>query len=186
MPNWCSNYVEITFDDTLISPDDILLRNADDKAYTFSLNKILPQTTEWKDILSISWIWGTKWDVDDTTNDITISPWRITISFESAWAPPIPVYEELYAQLKLKDDSVHITACYDEWGVWFFGEWKDGNDDCVDYSGNVFYVNEEDVYVVREEYQELFSHFTECIWPEEALELKHTTKADRKSIKLLQ
>jgi len=72
--------------------------------------------------------WGTKWDIGrvsehDPLVEIDDGDWpTMTLSFESAWSPPIQAYEKLEAM------GFIITAQYFEPGVGFCGEWKNGKD----------------------------------------------------------
>lgn len=79
--------------------------------------------------------WGTKWDVGRNQNHgekvkVKKDATEVTLSFESAWSPPIPFYEKLH-----DDQGFEIHARYFEPGVGFVGEWRDGVDDTYDYSG---------------------------------------------------
>ena len=71
--------------------------------------------------------WGTKWDIgscsefgDLLTPDSARKP--ISVSFDSAWSPPIGAYE------KLADMGFSIRAYYFEGGMMFCGSWIDGED----------------------------------------------------------
>ena len=79
--------------------------------------------------------WGTKWDVDGEDsfyqNEIKNVNGKKTLclAFDTAWAPPIGIYEEL-----LRQDWAEIRAYYFEGGCDFAGLWLDGNDDCITVS----------------------------------------------------
>ena len=65
--------------------------------------------------------WGTKWDVSEpqyTEN----KDGSVTIWFDTAWAPPMPIYEELEAQ------GFEVEATYCEQGVGYAGWYADGED----------------------------------------------------------
>jgi len=72
--------------------------------------------------------WGTKWDIGrasehDPLVEIDDGDWpTMTLSFESAWSPPIQAYEKLEAM------GFIITAQYFEPGCGFCGEYKNGKD----------------------------------------------------------
>lgn len=71
--------------------------------------------------------WGTKWDVGG--NDAYISEdfdGSIHVSFESAWAPPVPAYE-IMVEMGFK-----IKAFYYESGCNFAGRFVNGEDCCYD------------------------------------------------------
>jgi hypothetical protein len=73
--------------------------------------------------------WGTKWDIEPYEPVSLGEDGRLTMSFDSAWAPPINAYE------KLVDMGFSIRAYYNEGGMAFAGVWEDGNDDYYDYGG---------------------------------------------------
>lgn len=72
--------------------------------------------------------WGTKWDIGlpEGCEEVEIEHESITISFESAWSPPIRAYEKLEAM------GFVIAASYYEPGCCFCGEYKNGVDDTYD------------------------------------------------------
>ena len=47
------------------------------------------------------------------------------MAFDTAWAPPVGIYEELIKQ------DFGVKAFYYEPGMDFAGLWQDGNDDCI-------------------------------------------------------
>jgi hypothetical protein len=71
--------------------------------------------------------WGTKWDVglDGSWGEAVEiqEDGRLTLSFDSAWSPPVPAYE------KLCDMGFSVRAYYYESGMCFAGIWEDGIDD---------------------------------------------------------
>jgi hypothetical protein len=74
--------------------------------------------------------WGTKWDVNCDGN-ISLSECGTIVDagFDSAWAPPIAVYEALTEQ------GFNVCAYYYEPGMLFVGKWEDGCDECYEYGG---------------------------------------------------
>lgn len=68
--------------------------------------------------------WQTKWDV--TVDQAYVDPdgATVTASFDSAWSPPLGVYEELVEQ------GYSVRAYYYESGMGFAGIWDNGDDDC--------------------------------------------------------
>jgi len=89
-------------------------------------NEFLPNPNgEWSWEHSVN-TWGTKWEIAgeiDTIED------GVILTFDSAWAPPIGLYEKLYSL------GYEVTARYYEPGMAFAGQYEDGHDDCYDYSG---------------------------------------------------
>jgi hypothetical protein len=70
--------------------------------------------------------WGTKWDVEayDTVDyDDQHAKHGITFGFDSAWAPPLGIYEALVEQ------GFTVRGYYYEPGMCFAGIWEDGCDD---------------------------------------------------------
>ena len=66
--------------------------------------------------------WGTKWDVD-AYEKVKFDAQGVTFGFDSAWSPPIGVYEALV------EDGFSVTAFYYEPGMCFCGKWSDEDGD---------------------------------------------------------
>ncbi len=71
--------------------------------------------------------WGTKWDIcsPNDTDEIYHADdgeSQHVFKFDTAWSPPIPVYEEMERQ------GFRLLARYVEYGMGFFGHYKEGND----------------------------------------------------------
>jgi hypothetical protein len=89
-------------------------------------NEFLPNPNgEWTWEHSVN-TWGTKGEIAGEIDDVEDG---VVLSFDSAWAPPIGLYEKLYAL------GYEVTARYYEPGMAFAGQYEDGSDDCYDYSG---------------------------------------------------
>lgn len=75
--------------------------------------------------------WGTKWDVDPyEPEDVVVDQYNtISFGFDSAWSPPLGVYEALV------EDGFEVEAQYYESGMAFCGVWQDGNDDYYEIGG---------------------------------------------------
>jgi hypothetical protein len=74
--------------------------------------------------------WNTKWEASDITIDCEIrNSLEIYISFYTAWAPPIGVYE------KMLNEDIIIESKYYEDGAGFFGkcEFNNGNFRYIQY-----------------------------------------------------
>jgi hypothetical protein len=123
MPNWCSNHVTLSHDDS--EKIDILVeefQKPDDDQKPFQLLRPRPadQDENW-----YGWNcdnWGTKWDVN-VFNYERIDDNTITFSFDSAWSPPIALYEFLESEGWL------VKAYYHEPGMNFAGIYQDGFDE---------------------------------------------------------
>jgi hypothetical protein len=75
--------------------------------------------------------WGTKWDVggDDYNEPQQETPNDITMSFDSAWAPPIQAMDKFEAL------GFSVRLYYYEPGMGFAGIYEDGHDDYYEYGG---------------------------------------------------
>ena len=74
--------------------------------------------------------WGTKWDVggDDYNEPIQETPNKITMSFDSAWAPPTTAMDKFEAL------GFSVRLYYYEPGMCFAGVYEDGHDNYYDLS----------------------------------------------------
>jgi hypothetical protein len=72
--------------------------------------------------------WGTKWDVflDDTSIE-RIDDETLSLTFDTAWSPPIGFYNFLF------EEGWDVTAKYYEPGMGFVGEYDNSIDDCWEY-----------------------------------------------------
>jgi hypothetical protein len=159
MPNWCNNTVEISHTDkaqmealvTAINegkfcnhvipvPEDlhIVAGSLGDAEEQKKLEDDTARNLEthgygnWYDFCVNEW--GTKWDVDPY-NPIELDPeWdknnKVTFGFDSAWSPPLGVYEALVEQ------GFSVRGYYYEGGMNFAGIWEDGVDDFYEIPGN--------------------------------------------------
>lgn len=142
MPNWCSNTVMIQG-----SPEDVqeVLDTINVEGTAFNFNAIIKMpdalqgtsspekdpakveenirlygAKDWYDWANMHW--GTKWNVDakivyDQPGVMLPGNRTVRIEFESAWAPPMPVYQVLAA--RFPNTNIYIT--YDESGAGFSG-----------------------------------------------------------------
>jgi hypothetical protein len=154
MPNWCNNTVEINHKDpakmyALVEainegkfcnfakpvPEDLHIvagrvgSDEDPKQIDLEAqekaNKEKYGYANWYDFCVNEW--GTKWDVDpydkveyDDAHDKN----GVTFGFDSAWAPPLAVYEALM------DQGYSVRAYYYEPGMAFAGIHDENGDDC--------------------------------------------------------
>ena len=93
--------------------------------------------------------WGTKWDVTDECgcSELAEGATSTTISFESAWAPPIGVYEALV------EEGFEVRAHYYEPGMAFVGTWDNGDDQFYEYGG---YTSANVTEAIGEDLDEMF------------------------------
>ena len=125
MPNWCDNTLNISnADKSKIDALETELQKKDSEI----LKLLRPYEGEW----DYGWCvenWGTKWDarVIDYFRDGDNS---ISITFETAWGPPLTLYSYLYES----DEGWEIDAYYNEPGMCFAGTWYNGSDDLYEYA----------------------------------------------------
>ena len=111
--------------------------------------------------------WGTKWDVGlDSAwgNPVEIQEdGRLTLSFDSAWAPPTAAYD------KLLDLGFSVRGYYYEGGMAFCGVYDEGYDDYFEISDMSW---EEVKDEIPEALDEMFG-ISECMqeWAEENQEI---------------
>jgi hypothetical protein len=153
MPNWCSNYVELTH------ADSEMLRRAED---AFNRGELLAEFIPVPASLQIvagrvgddndtaqkelerqqqenielhgyaNWYdfcvgeWGTKWDVGGDGQVPEVNGNTFSASFQSAWGPPIQAFE------KLEEMGFTVSAYYYEPGMAFCGMFVEGVDDYFD------------------------------------------------------
>ncbi|MCA1800187.1 MAG: hypothetical protein LC650_02730 [Actinobacteria bacterium] len=146
MPNWVMNSVEITGDPIklgeLAAAIDQQEHNDNGGVCTAVMpcpQELLDRKNEPYDIVP-AWYrwrtlhWGTKWDFHPldgyrfVTNDDGTA--TIEMDFDTAWAPPIQLYNHLVSQ------GFKVTADYFEPGMCFAGLYDNGDDETYQYSGN--------------------------------------------------
>jgi hypothetical protein len=146
MPNWCSNNFEVTGSKEQIDAFEDFLKTGNGKDW-FSF--FLPTPAELIDTTSpnnnedqaeamvekygaADWYgwnvtnWGTKWNCDAqdyVRDDNTIRFW-----FDSAWSPPVALYEFI------ESEGFSVRASYYECGMCFVGEYSEGFDDTYEYT----------------------------------------------------
>lgn len=155
MPNWCNNFVEISHEDPakiraladamnrgefcneiIPVPEDLKIvagsvGDPDEQA------KLEAQTRanvdkhgygNWYDFCVNRW--GTKWDVGgDGQADVSDDGLSMNASFDSAWSPPVGVYEELVNQ------GYTVVGYYYESGMAFAGVYDNGSDEYWEIGG---------------------------------------------------
>lgn len=159
MPNWCNNFVEISHADKAAVDrveaafnegrlcDEFIPIPAELRETT-SPNRDDPKVVEalvekygsadWYDFCVNNW--GTKWDVGGNADYEGVgrdSETYITLSFDSAWAPPVGLYEALEAE------GYSVRAYYYEGGMAFAGIYENGYDECYSLEGSSEEVKEQ-------------------------------------------
>jgi len=157
MPNWCNNNVTISHTDSakiealasavregrflkhvIPVPEDLNIVagcvGSDDNPDQIELVRKTAENVEkygygnWYDFCVGRW--GTKWDVDAYDPEaVVVEDNTIEFGFDSAWSPPMGVYEELVEQ------GFEVRAYYYEPGMAYVGKFEDGYDECYDYGG---------------------------------------------------
>ena len=129
MPNWCSNSLKLTAatDSNRKLLDELEKQfDSSDKAVIFDMIKPTPldllDGNGWYDWRIKNW--GTKWDA--TLLQATRKKNVATLYFETAWAPPIEIYQALEAE------GFKVEATYVEQGIQYAGYYKKG----VDFTDN--------------------------------------------------
>ena len=126
MPNWCDNSLTISHDDKLkIDELEAALLKENPEIFQFLRPRPKDQDENWYDWNIENW--GTKWDVNLDFVE-RVSENTIVLGFNTAWSPPIELYDYLTEQ------GWRINAMYSEGGVGFVGRYEDGVDDCYEYS----------------------------------------------------
>lgn len=130
MPNWCDNRVRLSNEDKeKIDALELEMAKKNDEGRSMAqpFQHLCPNPTgEWDYAWSCT-NWGTKWDANiidwDREDDNTL-----VIYFDSAWSPPIALYEHLTEQ------GWGVDAVYHESGMGFAGQFIDGCDEYYEYS----------------------------------------------------
>ena len=95
MPNWCFNEVEIKGTKKAIEKVAKLMKQVEETGDFFELVYPTPdgigdRYPHWYD-----WrvkYWGTKWDIDTESLGFTVNQTSVTMSFDSAWSPPVEFF----------------------------------------------------------------------------------------------
>jgi len=157
MPNWCDNTLELRHEDPAMIKrakeafeagrllDEFIpvpQQLKDTRAGFYGKDTYEQELLDATEALNIKWFkhknwwdfcvqeWGTKWDVGRDGYIDTEDPNYLSLSFQSAWSPPIDAYA------KLLDMGFEVYALYYESGIGFCGCFDQGIDDCYSIDGN--------------------------------------------------
>jgi len=127
MPNWCLNKLTISHEDRS-KVMEFVLAYKEGKACEHYLPR--PADKDWYEWNIANW--GTKWDIGSDNGEVhglnpTIVDNEATMSFDSAWSPPIGLYKELVLR------GFRVVASYFEPGMGYCGVWTDGDDLYTEY-----------------------------------------------------
>jgi hypothetical protein len=132
MPNWCNNVVTLTAPNKEAAAKLIeQVKKSDEIDTPYEILNTLRPRPESEEDNWYSWNvdnWGTKWDVTLAGYEI-VDTVTVTLSFDSAWAPPIALYEYL------EEEGWSVEAFYVEEGMGYCGKYEDGYDNFVEYAG---------------------------------------------------
>lgn len=123
MPNLCSNSLKLTHTDPAMI----------DRAVTAYKNENLFQEFVPMPEGEENWYnwnienWSTKWQPSFLCDPV-IDNTSVSLSFDTAWSPPISFYDAM-EQL-----GFGVEAYYNEPGMGFCGVYKDGDEECFEYS----------------------------------------------------
>lgn len=128
MPNWCHNDVLITHDDPT-QLERIKRAFVENRlCEEFLPVSHLPQNKQYDAALRL---WGTKTNVgggDEESGDVTLDENSLSLNFETAWSPPIGLFDALV------EAGFTVDASYFEPGCAFVGVYVDGSHVCYDYT----------------------------------------------------
>ncbi len=130
MPNWCLNKLTISHEDRS-KVMEFVLAYKEGKACEHYLPR--PADKDWYEWNIANW--GTKWDIGSDNGEVhglnpTIVDNEATMSFDSAWSPPIGLYKELVLR------GFRVIASYFEPGMGYCGVWTDGDDLYTEYGND--------------------------------------------------
>lgn len=139
MPNWCQNNLTIEHDD-LNKVMEFVKAYKEGRACEHYMpvpknDKGELITDESRSDYWYTWCinnWGTKWDIGSDNDERrglhpTIVGNQATMTFDSAWTPPVFLYERLY------ELGFSVEATYFEPGMGFCGIFEDGEEEYIEY-----------------------------------------------------
>lgn len=136
MPNWCLNNLTIEHADRSKVMEFVLAYKEGKTCEHY-----LPVPKNEDGTVFEDWYmwcvenWGTKWDIGSDNDEAhglkpTVVGNQATMSFDSAWSPPVGLYD------KLHELGFSVEATYFEPGMAYCGVWEDGEDHYVEYTSN--------------------------------------------------
>ena len=128
MPNWCYNSAILHHTD--VNKMNALKKHLDGGGLIASYFIPMPLDEQDNWYLWCVEAWGTKWDFGSL--DWCSVDNQIEINFESAWSPPIALYDFLVSA------GWSVDAKYNEPGMGYIGQYIDGSDDYYEYDISEF------------------------------------------------
>ena len=155
MPNWCMNNLTIEHEDIEKVNEFVAAYKRGDTCEHY-----LPTPKNEDGSIDEGWWeyrvnnWGTKWDFgsgEDESGGLhpTVVHNEATMSFDTAWSPPIG----LYARLQVL--GFYVRASYFEPGMGFAGRWIDGDDQYYDGGREAFPEDLQEEYNMCEFYDDM-------------------------------
>jgi hypothetical protein len=177
MPNYCQNYVELFHDDSSMLTKVIDAANKNELFQQFVpmpeelRNTTSPSTLNSELVIKYgydNWYdwaianWGTKWEVVDPI--VEGNGDSVTLTFDTAWSPPMAFYEALNKQ------GFIVDALYSEEGMGFAGHYttEEGDNDIeLEFRNTDFQetINEINDIKLKEYVQDLYDEYQE--WTKE-------------------
>ena len=156
MPNWNYNVVKVSHTDKAMV--DKFISGCKTGLFTEFLPITEDQKENWYDWNTANW--GTKWDVSDIDCTPVDDDGVITVSFDTAWSPPIAFFEHLLSL------DFMVEAYYYEPGIGFCG--------IFDSLGDAYYEigdlsGDEVQESIPEELNSMFG-ISEQLWENEAIQ----------------
>ena len=153
MPNWCSNYIKISGEESNMKPihdffvEGEKILNED----TFVMSTLVPEDGEFEKIKEsgeflltpYTEFWGCKWDFTVNESNCDITPTLITLSPSTAWSPPEPFCKRLSEKY-----GVDVTIIFSECGNDFAGRGSYSNGEEIE---SVTYTYREGMYYLDNE-----------------------------------
>jgi hypothetical protein len=125
MPNWCANTLEVSNSKEKIDAFESFLNDIKGKNFfDFFVEPATPES-DWYNYNLENY--GCKWNCDANTWE-RISDTMMLVLFDSPWAPPIQLYENMLT------GDYEVCAEYYEPGMGYVGKWDNGVDECYEYS----------------------------------------------------
>lgn len=122
IPNWCDNSVRLTHQDKekIDALENVLKDQQDCEVFYHLRPRPVEEDENWYDWNCNNW--GTKWDMTiiDFNREDDHTVW---VSFETAWSPPIALYEFL------TEEGWEVEGYYHESGCAFCGKYTNEDGD---------------------------------------------------------
>lgn len=133
MPNWCLNNITVEHEDSSMVDR---FEKAYNEGQTCEEFLPVPKNADGTvfDGLGLWCVnnWGTKWDIGAKLDEHGVRATRVgnqvSASFDSAWAPPIGLYDKLF------ELGYNVKATYWEPGMAYCGIWDNGHNNYIDYT----------------------------------------------------